>query len=134
MKKFISLFIVFIIFLAFAIGQCNNTAEEDAGEMVSLYSYTEDHDGGDEDVTPAQEIVEKSEKDIVTGQDVMTVGDDADVDGIDVNGIVLLPSNIPGQLLSRTAYCLSYNKETRCPNWVAWNLTADHADGERHRS
>ena len=102
--------------------------------MASLYSYTEDHDGGDEDVTPAQEIVEKSEKDIVTGQDVMTVGDDADVDGIDVNGIVLLPSNIPGQLLSRTAYCLSYNKETRCPNWVAWNLTADHADGEWARS
>ena len=100
MKKFISLFIVVILLLAFAIGQCNNTTEEYAGEMVSLYSYTEEEYEGEENVvTP-----------------------------------VLLPPNIPSQLLSRTAYCLSYNKETRCPNWVAWNLTADHADGEWARS
>ena len=50
------------------------------------------------------------------------------------NEIVRLPAHIPSQLLSRTAYCLSYNKETRCPNWVAWNLTADHADGKWARS
>ena len=84
MKKFISLFFVVILLLAFAIGQCNNTTEEYAGEMVSLYSYTEEEDEGEENVvTPA-----------------------------------LLPPNIPSQLLSRTAYCLSYNKETRCPNWA----------------
>lgn len=32
-------------------------------------------------------------------------------------------------LLYRKAYITSYNKETRQPNWVAWCLTKDHADG-----
>ncbi len=135
MKRFIIGFIITILFLAFAIGQCNNTAEEDAGEMVSLYSYTEEENEEEEDVViPAQEIEEKNEIDIVSEHEETVGKNVADVDGIDVNGIVLLPSNIPSQLLSRTAYCLSYNKETRCPNWVAWHLTAEHADGEWARS
>lgn len=130
MKRFIIGFIIAILFLAFAIGQCNNTAEEDAGEMVSLYPYTEEEAEGEKNVvTPVQEIEEKSEKDIESEQKE-TTGKNV----VDVDGIVLLPSNIPSQLLSRTAYCLSYNKETRCPNWVAWNLTADHVDGEWPRS
>lgn len=39
----------------------------------------------------------------------------------------------PEQVLRRTAYVVSYNKETRCPNWVAWQLTADHVDGPLKR-
>lgn len=35
----------------------------------------------------------------------------------------------PSQLLLRTSYTASYNKETRTPNWVGWVLTADHVDG-----
>lgn len=135
MKRFIIGFIITILFLAFAIGQCNNTTEGDAGVTASLYSYIEETDEGEEEVvTPAQEIEEEGEKDIVQEHEVTTEKDDVDVNGIDVNGTVLLPSNIPSSLLSRTAYCLSYNKETRCPNWVAWNLTAEHADGEWARS
>lgn len=34
------------------------------------------------------------------------------------------------QLLYRKAYVVSYNKDTRQPNWVAWCLTRDHADGD----
>ena len=56
------------------------------------------------------------------------------VDELANDEIVRLPAHIPSLLFSRTAYCLSYNKDTRCPNWVAWNLTADHADGEWARS
>ena len=37
------------------------------------------------------------------------------------------------QLLVRKAYTASYNKETRCPNWVAWELTAEHVDGTMAR-
>lgn len=33
------------------------------------------------------------------------------------------------QILRRKAYTASYNKELRCPNWVAWHLTAAHSDG-----
>ena len=36
-------------------------------------------------------------------------------------------------VLRRTSYVVSYNKQTRCPNWVAWQLTADHTDGELKR-
>lgn len=32
-------------------------------------------------------------------------------------------------LLHRIAYELSYNTETRQPNWVAWRLTNEHTDG-----
>ena len=36
-------------------------------------------------------------------------------------------------ILKRTAYSLSYNPELLIPNWVAWHLTAEHADGEWRR-
>ena len=135
MKRFIIVFIITILFLAFAIGQCNKVTEEDTGETVSLYSYTEEKNEGEKDVvTPTQDTEEKGNNEIVQKQDVTVEGDGVDVNGIDFNEIVFLPSNIPSLFLSRTAFYLSYNKETRCPNWVAWNLTADHTDGEWARS
>lgn len=33
------------------------------------------------------------------------------------------------QIICRKAYILSYNKETKLPNWVAWRLTGEHTDG-----
>lgn len=42
-----------------------------------------------------------------------------------------MPSSIVGeQILYRKAYVVSYNSSTKNPNWVAWHLTADHADGD----
>lgn len=38
------------------------------------------------------------------------------------------------QLLYRKSYIASYNKKTKCPNWVAWYLTRDHTDGPYPRS
>lgn len=38
-----------------------------------------------------------------------------------------------GVILKRTAYTVSYNKETRCPNWVAWHLTKNHTQGSYKR-
>ena len=37
-------------------------------------------------------------------------------------------------LLQRTGYITSYNTQTRCPDWVAWHLTADHTSGSYKRS
>ena len=42
-------------------------------------------------------------------------------------------SNTSEQYLERTSYFVSYNKDTKCPNWVAWHLTAEHADGDIKR-
>jgi endonuclease G len=41
----------------------------------------------------------------------------------------VMQKQVPSQTLERTGYVASYNKETLCPNWVAWHLTAEHADG-----
>lgn len=38
------------------------------------------------------------------------------------------------QILKRAGYTVSYNKDTRLPNWVAWHLTAAHADGKVKRN
>lgn len=37
------------------------------------------------------------------------------------------------QILVRTAYTTSYNRELRLPNWVQWTLTAGHVDGQHKR-
>lgn len=42
------------------------------------------------------------------------------------------PSPLEGiseQIIRKTSYIVSYNKDTKIPNWVAWQLTADHTDG-----
>lgn len=39
----------------------------------------------------------------------------------------------PHQLLIRNNYVVSYNSHTKCPNWVLWQLTREHADGNIKR-
>lgn len=48
------------------------------------------------------------------------------------NEDILLPivdDHFESQILTRLSYIVSYNKNTKCPNWVAWRLTAAHSDG-----
>lgn len=40
----------------------------------------------------------------------------------------------PEQILQRVGYTVSYNAETRNPNWVAWHLTRAHTKGQNQRS
>lgn len=45
---------------------------------------------------------------------------------------ICTPSPLNGiseQIIQRTSYITSYNKDTKIPNWVAWNLSAEHTDG-----
>ncbi len=44
-------------------------------------------------------------------------------------GTVAPITDAPEQIIKRSAYIASYNKSTRCPNWVAWHLTRDHTTG-----
>lgn len=46
---------------------------------------------------------------------------------------VVMPDSMPQQMLVRKGYITSYNKETRLPNWVAWRITAETADGQWQR-
>lgn len=42
-------------------------------------------------------------------------------------------SGAPEQIISYLGYTLSYNNGTRLPNWVAYELTAEEAEGENPR-
>lgn len=117
MKRFIIGFIITILFLAYAIGQCNNTKEESNHETDPFY-------------TSDAEQEEKKEEIVESVQEETTEKKDDGVGESNMNVMAQLPANVPSQLISRTAYSLSYNYETLCPNWVAWHLTSNHADGE----
>ena len=41
--------------------------------------------------------------------------------------------NISEQILYRKGYTVSYNKDHKIPNWVAWHLTAEHTTGPFRR-
>lgn len=49
----------------------------------------------------------------LTGLEIPAINDDA----------------VPGKILKRDAYTTCYNHDTRCPNWVAWVLTREKAQG-----
>lgn len=43
-------------------------------------------------------------------------------------------SGVSEQIIKKKAYIVSYNKDSRIPNWVAWHLIAQHVDGDIPRS
>ena len=62
-------------------------------------------------------------------QDTQEVQDNA-TDSID---IPLPLQDVSEQILYRKGYIVSYNKDLKIPNWVAWHLTAAHVEGEVKR-
>jgi len=64
--------------------------------------------------------------------EVETKGKSEGKQKIDVD-IPLALKNTPEQILVRKRYVVSYNKETKLPNWVAWRLSAEHVNGEVKR-
>lgn len=47
--------------------------------------------------------------------------------------IPFIDDDRPRQVIRRDAYVTCYNHDTRCPNWVAWVLTASKVQGEIDR-
>ena len=41
-------------------------------------------------------------------------------------GYPTIPDSVPSQLIERICYSMSYNAETRQPNWVMWQLDGEH--------
>lgn len=114
------MFIAFILLLAFIIGQCNDESSETVYEEES---YTE--------LTQASEVQRQGL--ISTNEEDETTLPKQIIEAYSVE-IPIIQRDVPEQILKRTAYTLSYNKEIKCPNWVAWYLTRDHSDGEWARS
>jgi len=44
-----------------------------------------------------------------------------------------MKTDMPSMILKRTGYIVSYNRETKLPNWVAWRITAKGLQGRSSR-
>lgn len=61
------------------------------------------------------------------------VGIDHTKDSTTIMQLPRMTVDRPEQILERIAYSVSYNRDTRCPNWVAWVLTREHTQGKFNR-
>lgn len=52
---------------------------------------------------------------------------------VNTNSLTYVTGGKNGILLTRTGYTVNWNKATRCPNWVAWDLTKNHTHGDYKR-
>ena len=55
----------------------------------------------------------------------------SDISSIDIPSPL---QNVSEQIIYRKGYVVSYNKDTKNPNWVAWHLTSQHTSGSHKRS
>lgn len=128
MKKFIILFIASVLIIALVIGQCDDETPGLAEE--ELYKES-DESPEDQKVGLVSSGVEEVNVEVKEEADVETAPKTVVINSIEIPKIL---RDVPEQIINRKAYTVSYNKETKCPNWVAWHLQANHADGEWARS
>ncbi len=122
MKKLISMFIAGMLFFALIVGQCNDDSYE--YENVLDDNIVEQNHSEIRDTPLAPDNYKETSKQTNIQSSVR-------VNSVE---IPMIRRVVPEQIIKRTAYTISYNKETKCPNWVAWRLTARHVDGEMARS
>jgi endonuclease G len=128
MKKFIILFIASVLIIALVIGQCDDETPGLAEE--ELYEESDESPEGQK-VGLVSSGVEEVNVEVKDETDVETAPKTVVINSIEIPKIL---RDVPEQIINRKAYTVSYNKETKCPNWVAWHLPANHADGEWARS
>ena len=70
----------------------------------------------------------------------MNCNEPSDEPAVSEEPAVVIPENVerPAEragdfIIEHTGYALSYNTETNCPDWVAWELTREEADGKEAR-
>ncbi len=77
---------------------------------------------------------QKSEStEVRTASEEVTTASTGTLSGSGLELPCISTASFPSQLLERYSYTASYNYKTRCPNWVAWELTAEHTDGAYER-
>lgn len=128
----------FIVILAFVVAiilllcLCSNCKHSKHNGVVSADSIIPQKNLGDTLVTDTFDVISFLE-DTTFQEESMDDIEMEELDSVDRALLMLLPAPIskyPEQILIRKSYILSYNRELRLPNWVAWHLTADHTDGK----
>lgn len=110
-------FIVIGLTISIAIRACTHRCGHSLSEAQNRSSYS------DNDNTDVQEQVSISEtgSPYVMSDDVIRICTPKPLEGVSE------------QILQKTSYITSYNKETKIPNWVSWNLSSSHTDGPYKR-
>lgn len=115
MKKFICIFIPSILILAFIIGRCS----DDSSDYIEEAYFVNSND-----------ISDSTQNGLSADKDVPLSNCRDSIEFDYTNDYPIIQNGCQEQILKRKAYTISYNKDTKCPNWVAWHLTAEHADGD----
>lgn len=107
MKRYRFLFAVLLLLVvAVALVTCNIQSQSREGEEEKMGFF---------DAGAAARVPEKVAKEV------------ADID------IPLPLKGVSEKILYRKNYIVSYNKDYKIPNWVAWHLTAEQTDGDVKR-
>lgn len=119
MYKVIVAFITGFLVLAFGMRLCNS-------------DESEKYEGVQPDHIEYQEELHRSKQDSFDSEIDFNSNQDSRLPVMDHYLDLEFPcltKNVPEQILIRKSYSVSYNCNTKCPNWVAWHLSSDHTDG-----
>lgn len=111
-----------ILLLAIIIGQCSNSGDSDYYDEEE----NEEVEGEQGEIPSAPSTL----VDVPDGEQQTSISDEYDGTALELPNVT---SNTPNQILKRIAYTVSYNRHTKCANWVAWHLLAEHTDGPYSR-
>ena len=112
MRNYIIVFSSFIILIFVVAVVIGKNSEQDVSNDVAVSLYSNEP---------------------VNSEPLMKSDEDGKGRGIALLEIPILTTSIDEQILYRKGFTTSYNKKTRCPNWVAWHLTSEHSDGPYSR-
>ena len=126
MYKWLIVAIISIFVLAFAFRQCTDseTYEDSSAIVDNVININDTVNIGTE--SEDSHILSTERLDLNNLEDLPYETADTSNVVMEVQRII---DPIPKQILKREGYTLSYNRTTKCANWVAWKLTKDHTDG-----
>lgn len=100
-------------------GNSKKSANNEA-TPIAQSEYADNSTGSDDD----------NKADADEQDDNLSVADNSSSDVANPEcGLPQVSKGTPEKILRRVGYTCSWNPDNLIPNWVAWELTADHADG-----
>lgn len=127
MYKYLISFIIAVFIAALFIGQCSGDDYDYEDDMG--YEAPVDSELDSADIKTTQRNLEDSERadsSFLSDSEQSSTNIEYNPFGLE---IPTLSKSMSEQIVSRKGYTTSYNIKTKNPNWVAWNLTRDHANG-----
>lgn len=129
MKRNFSFLINFLM-AVLSLSACQLSGNKKVADNVISETVSNVFDDNDaSSVTSGEQYQEKSDAD---GDDALASENSSDA-ASPVCGLPKVGKGTPEKILKRFAYTCSFNPVNKIPNWVAWELTADHADGPYKR-